>query len=710
MPRPKVSKQTRQRIAKACIHCQSGKQKCDGLHPCAQCIKRERSSECEYSSHVRSYGRQRLRKTNPIHRPSGGVHVGSLNQYGPVDKDLREDSNAFHVAIPRLPHNVRDSKGRAIYFGNSAALSFLQSIQELMEVDDTLQVLSAGAPTNLVSEDLVPHDGDSFSLHGYINGPEMLSLIEVFFTSTCGILDIFNRSQIGSLVDAWVNETLSPSSGSTAILYLVIAYAAQTRDASETDKTISKHCFHYGQQTSVLKLTTEPSIESVQAFLLISLYMLGQAQRNAAHFNLGISLSAARALGYHRIPADAEQGDQLPRRIWRTLCYHDLFFCAMMGRTPSTSTTDLLEGNDTPSDSSDPDYGQQLGMIEAARAFSIMRQTVINIYTRQSVPLGLLEQISSDLQELRKRVPAGLCYLEQGLSEGNKPLQRQQFVLRNASVACDYHFSMMLLMRPFLVSCLRISFQKTTASQTGGNEELQNSTIQKEITRGAMQAIEAAISTIQVIHDLHVRGLLFKNMPLVVARVLVSALTVCAAFFGRLGDSKECELAIHRADQILQHFMESSPQAKHYDATLKNLSKAAFGFGCHGGNRNSPTAINSMSDLFGSHSCDQNNLVAGGERSLATKSDSRGIAQGNSSSENTFASYLPSNQFSGMPSVFDDDNVPLEGDFQPESVGLSADQATVDSFNLNGLDDYNLFLDFQMTESIWDINWDGMLL
>lgn len=92
----------------------------------------------------------------------------------------------------------------------------------------------------------------------------------------------------------------------------MIAYAAQTRDASETDKTISKHCFHYGQQTSVLKLTTEPSIESVQAFLLISLYMLGQAQRNAAHFNLGISLSAARALGYHRIPADAEQGDQLP--------------------------------------------------------------------------------------------------------------------------------------------------------------------------------------------------------------------------------------------------------------------------------------------------------------------------------------------------------------------------------------------------------------
>jgi hypothetical protein len=113
MPRPKVSKQTRQRIAKACIHCQSGKQKCDGLRPCGQCIKRERSSECEYSSHVRSYGRQRLHKTNPIHRLSVGVHMDSLNRYGPVDKDLKEDSSAFHVAVPRLPRNVRDSKGRA---------------------------------------------------------------------------------------------------------------------------------------------------------------------------------------------------------------------------------------------------------------------------------------------------------------------------------------------------------------------------------------------------------------------------------------------------------------------------------------------------------------------------------------------------------------------------------------------------------------------
>jgi hypothetical protein len=70
-----------------------------------------------------------------------------------------------------------------VYFGNSAALSFLQSIQELMEVDDTLHVLSAGASNNLASEDLVLHDGDSFSLHKYINGPDMLSLVEVFFTS-----------------------------------------------------------------------------------------------------------------------------------------------------------------------------------------------------------------------------------------------------------------------------------------------------------------------------------------------------------------------------------------------------------------------------------------------------------------------------------------------------------------------------------------------
>ncbi|KAJ5924931.1 hypothetical protein N7454_007570 [Penicillium verhagenii] len=244
-----------------------------------------------------------------------------------------------------------------------------------------------------------------------------------------------------------------------------------------------------------------------------------------------------------------------------------------MGRTPSTSTTDLVEEDDPRPDSNDLDFFQQLGKLESARAFSIMRQIVIEIYTKQSVPLGLLQNISTKLQELGKKFPVELRSLNYDLSEDKSAYEHQRFVLRNANVACDYHFSMMLP--------TRLNYSK-------------------DLAMGAMQAIEAAISTVQLVYEIHLAGLLFNTMPLVLARarVFVSALTVCAAYLGQLGSSKEFELAIHRADQILQQFMKNSPQAKQYDAILKGLSKAAFGFGNQQRQRDSSSCITSMSDLF----------------------------------------------------------------------------------------------------------------
>ena len=78
----------------------------------------------------------------------------------------------------------------------------------------------------------------------------------------------------------------------------------------------------------------------------------------------------------------------------------------------------------------------------------------------------------------------------------------------------------------------------------------------------------------------------------------VSALTVCAAYFGCLGDARECELAICRANQILQHFMPHNPQAKHYELILKRLSRVALS--CISGADDQPHDNSTVfwSDLF----------------------------------------------------------------------------------------------------------------
>ena len=62
------------------------------------------------------------------------------------------------------------------------------------------------------------------------------------------------------------------------------------------------------------------------------------------------------------------------------------------------------------------------------------------------------------------------------------------------------------------------------------------------------------------------------------AWTFVAALTVCSAYFGRLGVLEECERAIQQADEVLRHFARNSPQAKRYGLILEKLSRAAI---CH---------------------------------------------------------------------------------------------------------------------------------
>jgi hypothetical protein len=126
MPRVRVTG-GRRRVAKACTLCQTDKKKCDGLCPCGQCIKRERSDSCTYSSHKRVYGRQRrLPKdvniaisvpTQINSRDTATSFVGQTNPQSlrPLSYDSIERNNPVgkHITIPKLPNFMRDTKGRA---------------------------------------------------------------------------------------------------------------------------------------------------------------------------------------------------------------------------------------------------------------------------------------------------------------------------------------------------------------------------------------------------------------------------------------------------------------------------------------------------------------------------------------------------------------------------------------------------------------------
>lgn len=191
-----------------------------------------------------------------------------------------------------------------------------------------------------------------------------------------------------------------------------------------------------------------------------------------------------------------------------------------MGRAPLTSATDSPEEGDSQRpDPSHPDKCQQLGLYESARAFSILKQTVLEIYTKHSAPLQLLQDLSRRLREMGTELPVELRSISPSAFPEHKCPKTKQLIIRNASVACNYYFSMMLLTRPFLIACLRAKYNKPseTAQSCEQRASHENSSeIDKSVIFGAMISFDTALKTIQLLHELYVSGILYNNMPLVV--------------------------------------------------------------------------------------------------------------------------------------------------------------------------------------------------
>jgi hypothetical protein len=116
MPRPRVLEEYRQRIAKACLYCQATKQKCDAQAPCVQCHKRGRSSTCAYPAHERSYGRRPRKHLEAAREPTSTGHAAFISSHRtrPPENDSMEQwaCRTTAVAVPKLPHNLYDTKGR----------------------------------------------------------------------------------------------------------------------------------------------------------------------------------------------------------------------------------------------------------------------------------------------------------------------------------------------------------------------------------------------------------------------------------------------------------------------------------------------------------------------------------------------------------------------------------------------------------------------
>ena len=228
---------------------------------------------------------------------------------------------------------------------------------------------------------------------------DSLALADQFFLVASGIIDLFDPSWLTDELPTWIADSSRRAKLKSPTIYLALAIGAQGRARDESDEMIAEQCFGYGRQLAVLTLMDDLSLLTVQAFILITYYMVAACRRNGAFANLGVAVRAAYALGIHRHETNVafvrEEG-MSRERAWKTLRVCDLFLSASMGRPPATSETDCNIPWASLDSAADRESSSVSSQVSSAifRICDVFERILVEVYSTRAVTLELAGSIS----------------------------------------------------------------------------------------------------------------------------------------------------------------------------------------------------------------------------------------------------------------------------------------------------------------------------
>lgn len=429
-----------------------------------------------------------------------------------------------------------------MFIGDSATLSFLQILRHRVErgigacplVDDPLRYLmveaSPESPPTWLNSDYTKDSLPEITL------TESRVLAARYLLATSCVLDLFDATELLAQLPAFVEGRLQPASISCPIFYLVLAIGAQT--SSEDKDDLAARLFARGRYLTTRNYMDDPSIAAIQAYALVTYYLLGECRRNAAFMNLGIAVRAAYAIGLHRkdvalsFPSTECQNRE---RLWKVIRILDLFMGASLGRPPSTSETRDTE--------SEVEYSASMDL------YAIFEKILTNVYSRRMLSTEALREIGSHHRRWASRFLRGLntdkIELNDVIEYGSKP----NIGLMHVKQA--YYWTIMLLTWPFLIE----SVTRHNAGGREGSSRPVEPCTSLDLNKVLVYAsVDSAIRTIELLSPLQSCELIPKKLPFIVNSVFVASLVLGMAYFGDLHQLFPLETNLRLGQQLLELF------------------------------------------------------------------------------------------------------------------------------------------------------------
>ncbi|RAO66307.1 uncharacterized protein BHQ10_002319 [Talaromyces amestolkiae] len=463
--------------------------------------------------------------------------------------------------IPKQSRMLPDAKGKLIYIGQSASLSYLHIVQRV-----AADCIGSCAFTDDPQQQYILEK--EFTSHlGNCPEPEpdlerSLALAEQYELAVSGVFDFFDISYLQNAIPPWVADPSRRDRPETPVIFLALAIGALGRAADDKDEDIAETYFNYGRQQAVIYLMDDPCLMTVVAFSLISYYMLASCRRNGAFTNIGIAARAAYALGIHRHETNRAFGGGARERAWKSLRVCDLFLSASMGRPPATSEADCnipwsksfakMNNGDYKDDRSVPTQEDSA----IFRICLIFERILVEVFSRRAVSLDLAGSISQQHRQWTEELPSMLKI--DGLLRNDTSTKASIQKLGTHIVTMAYYYSITLLCRPFL------SFHVGTRLKKAGNYQ-DPEAYSDFITTYADACIDSAVKGIALAHEIVFDESMPKRQPLIINSVFISALCLGHAIFGDY-DQRGWPLNynIDTAISILRKLGLKNPQAARY--------------------------------------------------------------------------------------------------------------------------------------------------
>lgn len=578
MPRASTAPGTRLRCRRACDSCKRRKQKCNGEQPCTICIQRHKEPECHFSDRPARLLKPESKDStmllserlvpSPQRETAMDRLLNSLEDRGMNLEQQVRDEKEGTAPVPKVARLLRDGQGKFMYIGDSASLSFLQSVR---------RVVSSSIGRCEFTEDNSRHS----MLEAFQSNPstqpgplipppsneEAQRLARQFVLATSPLLDLFDLEEFHPRLANWVGNPSGDEDTVSSIFYLVLAIGAQVSDINQT---LAEQYFSSGRQLAFSAFQETPSIHTIQSYILVSMYMLGACRRNGAFMNLGIALRAAYAVGIHRKDANAlfcGRERRARERVWKSLRMMDLFLSASLGRPPATSDYDYDIRDDTLVSGDQqrnltPDQQLSVAVISLCRIFE---RILTDVYMKQVISINVAEAISNQHRAWVRTLPTVLRMQTERLD--NKTMEES---LAAAHVFGSYYWSIILLTRPFLV--YRVAqYVKNKADPSSSSDSRSSSS---RISLFADACVYSALRGLDVVDDLARFGSLPRRLPFLINSVFNSAVVLGAAFFADYDNLLPLEEGLNKAERFLGLFVPHDPHACRFLQIVKYLRGA----------------------------------------------------------------------------------------------------------------------------------------